>query len=145
MRSLRVAIKSVFPVATMLLVSTALAGGAVAWQSWSDAAFAQAKEGDKLVLVDLSAEWCAYCKKMDATTWRDPKVLAAIDKDYIPVKIVDEQDPELAARYRQYGRPAVVILDADGAELMRKRGYMKPQWMAWMLQAVAQERESDEL
>ncbi len=129
----------------LLLVSSAMAGGAMPWQSWSDAAFEQAGKTNKLVLVDLSAEWCAYCRKMDATTWQDSGVLAAIDKDYIPVKIVDEHDPELAARYRQYGRPAVVILDADGTELMRKRGYMKPQWMEWMLQAVAQERESDEL
>lgn len=137
--------KSAFFLLAVLLVSAALAGGAVPWQNWSDAAFSQAREGNKLILVDLSAEWCAFCKKMDATTWQDPRVLAAIDKDYVPIKIVDEQDPELAARYRQYGRPAVIILDAEGTELMRKRGYMKAQWMEWMLQAVAQERESEKL
>ncbi len=128
----------------VLLTYTAMAGGTVPWQTWSDDVFEQARKENRLVLVDLSAEWCAYCRKMDATTWQDPKVLAAIDKDYIPVKVVDEKDPELAARYRDYGRPAVMILDADGQELMRKRGYMKPQWMEWMLQAVVQERGSDE-
>ena len=131
---------------SLILVATVnLAGTGVPWQSWSDATFAQAKAEDKLILVDLSAEWCAYCKKMDATTWKDAKVLAAIEQDYVPIKIVDEHDPELAARYRQYGRPAVIIMDADGTELMRKRGYMKPQWMEWMLQAVAQEQDSDEI
>ncbi len=142
MRCVCVPIKSVFLVLTISLVSTVVAGGAVPWQSWSDAAFAQAKEGDKLVLLDLSAEWCAYCRKMDETTWRNPAVLAAIEQDYVPIQIVDEKDPELAERYRQHGRPAVIIMDADGKELMRKRGYMKPQWMEWMLQAVVQEHAS---
>ncbi|WP_457674895.1 thioredoxin family protein [Thiolapillus sp.] len=129
----------------MLLVSMAQAGGSVPWQPWTEDAFVQARAENRLVLVDLSAEWCAYCRKMDATTWKDPKVLAAIEKHYVPVKVVDEHDPELAAKYRDYGRPAVLILDADGTELMRKRGYMKPRWMEWMLQAVVQERGSDEL
>ncbi|BAO45240.1 thioredoxin family protein [Thiolapillus brandeum] len=129
----------------ILLVTAAMAGSRVSWRDWSDEVFHQAKKENRLVLVDLSAEWCAYCRKMDATTWQDPKVLAAIVRNYIPVKVVDEQDPELAARYRDYGRPAVLILDADGKEIMRKRGYMKPQWMEWMLQAVVQEQGSDEL
>lgn len=127
----------------MMLVATAsLAGTGVPWQSWSDAAFDQARKTNKLVLVDLSAEWCAYCRKMDETTWRNPAVLAAIEQDYVAIQIVDKKDPELAERYRQYGRPAVIIMDADGKELMRKRGYMKPQWMEWMLQAVVQEHAS---
>jgi uncharacterized protein YyaL (SSP411 family) len=126
----------------MLAATASLAGTGVPWQSWSDAAFDQARKTNKLVLVDLSAEWCAYCRKMDETTWRNPAVLAAIEQDYVPIQIVDEKDPELAERYRQHGRPAVIIMDADGKELMRKRGYMKPQWMEWMLQAVVQEHAS---
>jgi len=137
--------KSIAGMAVIMLASAALAGGSVPWRSWTDEVFAQARSENRLVLVDLSAEWCAYCKKMDATTWKDPKVLAAIEEHYVPVKVVDEEDPELAARYRDHGRPAVLILDADGTEVMRKRGYMKPQWMEWMLRAVVQERESDEL
>ena len=127
------------------LLSMALADGSVPWKDWSDAAFDQAKVENKLVLVDLSAEWCAYCKKMDATTWQDAKVLAVIEQDYVPIQIVDEKAPELAERYRQYGRPAVIIMDAGGKELMRRRGYMKPQWMEWMLQAVVQEHREGKL
>jgi thiol:disulfide interchange protein len=137
--------KMVFPLLSVSLLSVALAEDKVAWNEWSDTAFAQAKADNKLVLVDLSAEWCAYCKKMDATTWKDGKVLAEINRHYVPVKVVDERNPELAARYRDYGRPAVIIMDADGTELLHKRGYMKPQWMEWMLQAVIAEQDSDEI
>ncbi len=127
----------------ILLTQAALAADGLSWQTWSEGVFQQARQENRLVLVDLSAQWCAYCRKMDATTWKDPKVIAAMEKHYVPVKIVDEKNPKLAKKYRDYGRPAVVILDADGREIMRKRGYMKPQWMEWMLQAVAQEQGLD--
>ena len=136
-----------FVITALLLFQWGLvsAQGGVPWREWSQSAFDEAREEHRLILLDLSADWCAYCKEMDATTWKDPDVLAVITKDYLPIQIVDEKSPQLAARYRQYGRPAVVILDAEGRELIRKRGYMKPQWMKWMLQAVVQEHGEGKL
>lgn len=109
------------------------------WQHWSAEQFPKAEKEGKLVLLDLSAEWCTFCKKMDATTYQDPRVLAVIARHYIPVRIEDEKSPELAARFRDIGRPGTIIFDGEGNELMVKRGYIKPQWMEWMLQAVVQE------
>ena len=109
------------------------------WQRWSDQQFQQAEKEGKLVLLDLSAEWCSFCKQMDAVTYQDPKVLALIEKHYIPVRIVDEHEPELAARFREFGRPGTLVYDSEGNELVIKKGYLKPQWMEWMLQALAQE------
>jgi len=116
----------------------------IAWHSWSGDQFRRAGDEGKLVLLDLSAEWCAFCKRMDATTWKDPKVVALVERHYLPVRITDEADPELAGRYRDHGRPALVIYDAQGRELLRKRGYLKPLWMQWLLEAVRQERNSQE-
>lgn len=125
----------------MVVVQVAVAGE-VAWRDWSEAVFREAKAEGKLVLLDLNAEWCAFCRKMDATTWQDPEVIRVIGEDYVPVQIVDERAPLLAERFRDYGRPAVVIYDADGHELLRKRGYLKPLWMRWLLQAVRQEQSA---
>ena len=126
-----------------LLLAYPLAGAAEqmapGWQRWSDQRFPQAETEGKLVLLDLSAEWCAFCKKMDATTYQDPRVLALIEQYYIPVRIEDEREPELAARFREYGRPGTLVYDSEGNELVVKKGYIKPQWMEWMLQALVQE------
>ena len=115
--------------------------GGVAWEKWSTKAFQRASEENRLVLLDLSAEWCAFCKKMDATTWRDTRVLELIRQHYVPMRIEDEVQPALAEQFRRYGRPAVVIFDHQGEELVSKKGYLKPQWMAWMLEAVVQEHQ----
>jgi uncharacterized protein YyaL (SSP411 family) len=112
---------------------------AVEWNRWTPAIFEQAKKDKRLILVDFSAEWCGFCKKMDKTTWRDPQVLAVINENFIPVKVEDEVDPELAEKYRDYGRPAMIVLDANGKEVFRKTGYQTPQFMLWTLQGVLQD------
>lgn len=112
-------------------------GGEIAWVSWSPEVFAQARAEQRLVLLDLTAEWCEFCRKMDATTYRDPRVLELINRDYIAVRADEKDQPELAKRYEKAGRPATVIFNSEGTEIIRKRGYIKPQWMVWFLQAVA--------
>lgn len=109
----------------------------IAWQAWSEAVFEQARAQRRLVLLDLTADWCQFCKKMDATTYRDDGVVALIHRDYIAVRIDEKDHPELAQRYP--GRPTTVVFDADGNELIHKSGYLQPQWMVWLLEAVAAE------
>lgn len=110
----------------------------VDWKSWTPDVFAQAKEQNRLVLVDLTADWCQLCKKMDMSTWLDSQVHASIEEYYIPVRVQDEVDTELAERYRQYGRPAIVILDGNGVEIAKKTGFQDALRMHWMLEGVAQ-------
>jgi uncharacterized protein YyaL (SSP411 family) len=112
----------------------------IAWNRWTPEVFEQAKQKKRLVLVDFSAEWCSFCKKMDKTTWRDPQVLAVIKENFIPVKVEDEVDTELAEKYRNYGRPAMIVLDANGKEIFKKTGYQTPQFMLWTLQGVLQDK-----
>lgn len=111
------------------------------WMRWTPTVFEQAKQKKRLVLVDFTAEWCRFCEKMDKTTWRDPQVLAIIGENYIPVRVEDEVDTKLAEKYRDYGRPAIIVLDAEGKEIFKKTGYLEPQWMLWTLQGVLQDNE----
>ncbi len=107
------------------------------WQNWSPDVFAQAEKEDKLVLLDLIAEWCVYCKKMDQVTYRDQQVIKAINKNYIAVRADQDKHPALAQRYKNYGRPATVVYTSAGTEVIKRRGYMEPQIMFWMLDTVA--------
>ena len=128
----------IFRFLLLLLLSQPLLA-APDWQRLTPELLTQAKAQNRLVLVDLSAEWCHFCAQMDRDTWPDPRVQATIARHYLAARIDDERQPALAEKYRHYGRPAFFVLDADGREIARKRGYLDGQFMHWMLEGIAAE------
>src|SRR5262245_28588548 len=75
----------------------------IAWQPWSAETFARAKAENRLLLVDVVAEWCHWCHVMDRTTYADADVAAAISSDYVAVRVDHDARPDVAARYREWG------------------------------------------
>ena len=113
------------------------------WQPWSKEIFIQAKTENKLVLLDLMAEWCHFCKEMDATTYHDKQVVENIKQHYIPVRVDRDKNRMLAKRYARYGTPSTIVYNHKGEEVIKRTGYIKPQFMYWMLQAVADDPSPD--
>jgi uncharacterized protein len=110
--------------------------GKLNWLPWSDAIFSQAKREQRFVLLDLEAVWCHWCHVMDVTTYRDAKVLAMLHRNYLTVRVDQDSRPDLANRYEDYGWPATVVFDASGHEIVKRQGYLTPDEMASMLQAI---------
>src|ERR1700689_1067911 len=109
----------------------------ISWESrWGDAVFAQAAKDHRFVILDLHAVWCHWCHVMDEKTYGDSKVQALIAKHYVAVSVDADSDPDLNARYGDWGWPATIVLAADGTEIVKRRGYMPPQQMAALLQAI---------
>ena len=125
---------------TLMLAGLALAGtlssAGVPWEPWSDQAFTRARAEKRLVLLDVGAEWCHWCHVMDDTTYREAAVLRLLRERYVPVRVDADAQPDLANRYEDYGWPATVVLDADGRELVKFRGYIAPERMRSMLEGV---------
>ena len=109
---------------------------ALHWQSWSDAAFRQARAEHKFVLLDLEAVWCHWCHVMDDVTYRDPIVVRLLNQRYILVKVDQDSRPDISNRYQDYGWPATVVFAADGSEIVKRQGYIPPRPMSSMLQAI---------
>jgi hypothetical protein len=106
------------------------------WKTWSNSVFEQAKREHKFVLLDLGTQWCHWCHVMDTTTYTDPKVIQLLGDKYIVVRTDADSRPDLASRYEDYGWPATIVFNADGGEIVKRRGYMPPKEMASMLQAI---------
>ncbi|HWY09409.1 MAG TPA: DUF255 domain-containing protein [Candidatus Acidoferrales bacterium] len=106
------------------------------WQGWSQSVFDQARSEHKFVLLDLEAVWCHWCHVMDETTYKDPAVIRLLQSKYLLVKVDQDKRPDLSNRYEDFGWPATVVFAADGSEIVKRRGYLLPEEMSSMLQAV---------
>lgn len=89
---------------------------------------AEARAAEKVerpLVIVFGASWCAWCHKMDADTFADPKV-ATVAGQFLWVKVDIDKEAELAARYGADGVPAAVVVDQKGRVLGAKSGYLPP-------------------
>ena len=107
------------------------------WQrQWNQSLFAQASREHRFVLLDLHAVWCHWCHVMDEKTYADAAVIGLIGSHYLPVSIDADSDPALSSRYGDWGWPATIVLAADGTEIVKRRGFIAPEQMTSLLQAI---------
>lgn len=86
-------------------------------------ALAEARAQQRPVMVDFSAEWCVSCKEMEAFTFPDPAVRAALgDALLVRIDVTDHdaEDREVLDRFSVFGPPAILFFGPDGVE---RRGY----------------------
>jgi thioredoxin-related protein len=70
------------------------AEGEIAWMSWDEAVKANEK-APKKIFIDFYTDWCGWCKKMDASTFKDPAVVDYVNKNFYAVKFNAEQKQDV--------------------------------------------------
>lgn len=95
----------------------------VKWFTDYTAARKHAAETGLPLLLDFGTESCFYCKKLDATTFRDPKVVARLNAGFVAVKIDANQYPRMTAQLQVESFPTLILATADGRVIGRHEGY----------------------
>ena len=106
------------------------------WHEWGDAAFAQAKDQDKPILLALSAVWCHWCHVMDETSYSDPAIIQAINERYVPIRVDNDMRPDVNRRYNLGGWPTTAFLTPDG-DILSGGTYIPPSQMLLLVNQVA--------
>jgi uncharacterized protein len=107
----------------------------IRWREWDGAAFKEATDQGKPVLLAISAVWCHWCHVMDETTYSDPSVISLINEHFVPVRVDNDQRPDVNARYNMGGWPTTVVLTGDG-EVLKGGTYVPPEAMRGFLEQV---------
>lgn len=100
-----------------LLTATAIIALATAFSSWNMVEgepsekinWVTLEEADNLrqkeprkILIDVYTDWCGWCKRMDATTFRDPELVNYVNENYYAVKLDAEQKEPITIGGKTY-------------------------------------------
>lgn len=128
----------------------AVAATAINWLPY-DSGIARTRGSNKHMLVDITASWCGWCKKMDRETFTDPKVIELINTHFVPVKLWGDSEKELNIdgykiteknlainEFKVSGFPAFWFLNAKLEKIGPLPGYQTADRMAQVLAYVAE-------
>lgn len=117
----------------------------VHWMDYS-AAFEKAKNGPKLVFVDLFADWCIPCRVMEKNVYSDPTVAALLNTRFYATKLdVDSQDTIMCDGQKKTVQrcyfdvwelnalPAFVLMAPKGMTILTVTDSMSPEEMQQLL------------
>ncbi|SEO65361.1 hypothetical protein SAMN04487948_1043 [Halogranum amylolyticum] len=107
----------------------------VEWREWGQAAFDEAQESNKPVLLSLSATWCASCHEMDTETYAEPRIAANVNDGFVPVRVDVDRHPRVRERYNMGGFPTTAFLTPEG-KLLTGAMYLGPDGMRQVLDRV---------
>ena len=104
------------------------------WQTAFEAAKKQARDTNRMLLVDFTgSDWCGWCMKLKSEVFDKPKFKSEAPKHFVLVELdyprqkelpgeLRKQNGELAKRYKIQGFPTILLLDAAG-QIVAKSGY----------------------
>lgn len=83
-----------------------------------------AKKENKPIFLDFYTTWCAPCRMMDESLFRDSDVTDALNKNFICLKIDAEKGngPMLREMFEVTGFPTFVFTDSNGKIIKSHRG-----------------------
>lgn len=102
-----------------------------------DEALTKAKAENKPIVLDLHAEWCAPCRKLERLTFPDPKVKALLEQTVF-LRIDTDKNPDIARRLGVEGLPDIRFVLPDGKIIRQLRSFQDAESFAVELEQLLQ-------
>ncbi|MCA0428971.1 MAG: DUF255 domain-containing protein [Bacteroidetes bacterium] len=115
------------------------------WQAWGNAAFNEAKTKRKPIFLDVGTEWCTACNLMEEKTYSNKEIIDLLNKNFICIKADAEAQPDVGARFLEWGWPALIFLDNNGNQLRAFQGNRQPEIFKKIIINFLKDYKSDNL
>ena len=102
-----------------------------------DEALAKAQAENKPIVLDLNAEWCAPCRKLERLTFPDPRVKALLEQT-IFLRIDTDKHLDIAQRLGVEGLPDIRFVLPDGTIIRQLRSFQDAESFAGELEQLLQ-------
>jgi thiol:disulfide interchange protein DsbD len=104
---------------------------------------------NKLVMVDLWAEWCTNCLELDKKTWSDQEVAVFVEKNFIPIKLdFTKKDSDFSKKFigefKEHGAtnlPLILFIDHEGNVVDKMLGFIDAERMVGRLKKIVEQNK----
>ena len=87
--------------AVVVLSTISVQAQEVNWLSFEEALELN-KKNPKPIMIDLYTDWCGWCKRMDATTYKNEVIVKYINDNYYAVKMDGEGKEDITFKGRTF-------------------------------------------
>lgn len=94
------------------------------WLTNLDKAKEESLKTKKTILLQFEMDGCGGCKKLDATTYKDQKVIDEMNEWFVLLKLDLIKDKEVRRSLGAYWTPAIYFLDSNGNSYYHFNGYL---------------------
>ena len=110
----------------VLCAATAFGSGGAEDIRWVEfkQGVAQSKQTGKAMVIYFYSESCPSCTEMKKTTWKDTRVIDALNTRYTPVRVDVNKEQQIAAMYKVYYLPTTWFVKPDGKPFGSRSGYI---------------------
>jgi thioredoxin-related protein len=109
--------------------------GGIQWVSYDEGRQRGEAENKKVFLV-FNADWCRYCLKMEKETFRNPTVIAYINRNFVPVSVDSDREQAIAEKYDVRGLPSTWFISEKGDRIGNRPGYIPADEMLKILKFI---------
>ncbi len=103
----------------LLLVASSLLANEINWAKDFASAIKEATAQNKPVLFVYSRHTCKYCILLDNTTFKDKKVIEALNKDFISIVSYTDENDYTPRALLTPGTPALWFLSPSGQPIFQ--------------------------
>lgn len=115
--------KSFFTFLSLFLSIVALSNG-IDFETKFNKAFKKAKAENKMVFIDVTAQWCGPCKKMEANVFSNVDVGSFFNDNFINLQIDEKYNRGIIRNYKIKAFPTLMFLTPDKKIIYRASGAM---------------------
>jgi thioredoxin-related protein len=94
---------------------------------WQDSSFNNLLEmrTEQPIMLEFYTDWCNWCKKLEAETFTDSRVIEYVNQNFTSKRINGEVEEGIGIvnEYTLLGYPTLIFISSDGTEIDRITGY----------------------